>query len=98
LLPEVSNSGTAVVKRYRSRNSIKSWQKKLKSSSAASNALVVDQQLIAPLQGLCDQLITLNVVSNLQAVGKYFENFDQLADADVINLLEEAKLSIHSRV
>jgi putative phosphoribosyl transferase len=58
---------------------------------------VVDQKLIGPLQGLCDQLIALKVVSNLQAVGEYFENFDQLEDADVINLLEEAKLSIHSR-
>jgi putative phosphoribosyl transferase len=58
---------------------------------------VVDQKLIAPLQSLCDQLIALKVVSNLQAVGEYFENFDQIQDADVINLLEEAMLSIHSR-
>jgi putative phosphoribosyl transferase len=59
---------------------------------------VVDQKLIAPLQDLCDQLIALKVVSNLNAVGEYFENFDQLHDADVINLLGEAKLSIHSKV
>ncbi len=59
---------------------------------------VVDQKLIAPLQGLCDQLIAIRVISNLHAVGEYFENFDQLNDADVISLLEEAKRSIHSRV
>jgi putative phosphoribosyl transferase len=58
---------------------------------------VVDQKMITPLQELCDRLIALKVVSNLQAVGEYFENFDQLDDVDVINLLKEAKLSIHTR-
>ena len=58
---------------------------------------VVDQKMITPLQELCDRLIALKVVSNLQAVGEYFENFDQLDDVDVINLLKEAKLSIQSR-
>ena len=56
---------------------------------------VVDQKVITPLQVLCDQLIALKVVSNLHAVGEYFENFDQLHDADVINLLKEANLTIH---
>jgi len=51
---------------------------KLKCSSATSHTLVVDQRLIAPLLGLCEQLIALKVVSNLQAVGEYFENFDQI--------------------
>ena len=77
---------------------VKSREKKLKCSSATSHTLVVDQQLIAPLLGLYEQLIALKVVSNLHAVGEYFENFDQLHDADVINLLGEAKLSIHSKV
>jgi putative phosphoribosyl transferase len=59
---------------------------------------VVDQQVVSSLQGLCDRMIALKIVSNLQAVGEYFENFEQLQDSDVINLLEEAKLSIHSRL
>ena len=59
---------------------------------------VVDQQVVSSLQGLCDQLVALKVVSNLHAVGEYFENFEQLQDADVINLLEKAKLSDHSRL
>ena len=58
---------------------------------------VVDQKVIMPIKLLCDQVIALKVVSNLQAVGEYFENFDQLDDVDVINLLKEAKLSIHTR-
>jgi putative phosphoribosyl transferase len=59
---------------------------------------VVDQKVLTSLQGLCDRLITLRVVSNLHAVGEYFKNFEQLHDADVIDLLEEAQLTIHSRV
>ena len=58
---------------------------------------VVDQEVITPLQKLCDRLIALKVVSHLDAVGEYFENFDQLNDEDVINFLEEAELTIHSR-
>ena len=58
---------------------------------------VVDQEVITHLQKLCDRLIPLKVVSNLHAVGEYFENFDQLRDEDVINLLEDAHLTIHSR-
>jgi predicted phosphoribosyltransferase len=59
--------------------------------------LVVDQQLIAPLLGLCEQLIALKIVSNLQAVGEYFENFDQIQGADVINILKEPMLSFDNR-
>ena len=59
---------------------------------------VVDQKVIMPLQLLCDRVITLKAVSNLRTVGEYFENFDQLDDVDVINLLKDAKLSIQSRV
>ena len=76
---------------------VKSREKKLKSSSATSHTLVVDQQLIAPLLGLYEQLIALKVVSNLKAVGEYLENFDQIQDADVIKILKEPMLSFHTR-
>jgi predicted phosphoribosyltransferase len=59
--------------------------------------LVVDQQLIAPLLGLYEQLIALKVFSNLKAVGEYLENFDQIQDADVIKFLKEPMLSFHTR-
>jgi putative phosphoribosyl transferase len=57
---------------------------------------VVDQQVIQPLQNLCDRLIALRIVAHLHAVGEYFENFGQLNDADVIGLLEEADRTLHS--
>ena len=70
---------------------------KLKCSSATSHTLVVDQRLIAPLLGLYEQLIALKVFSNLKAVGEYFENFDQIQGADVINILKEPMLSFDNR-
>ena len=59
---------------------------------------VVDQRVIEPLRKLCDQLVALKVVTNLQAVGEYFENFEQLHDSDVINLLKEAQSRLHGKV
>jgi putative phosphoribosyl transferase len=59
---------------------------------------VVDQRVIEPLRKLCDQLVALKVVCNLQAVGEYFENFEQLHDSDVINLLKRAKSSLQIKV
>jgi len=58
---------------------------------------VVDQRVITPLKELCDQLVTLKVVCNLHAVGEYFENFEQLNDADVINLLKEAQSTLQRK-
>jgi len=58
---------------------------------------VVDQKVIAPLQELCDRLIALKIVSHLHAVGEYFENFDQLQDADVLALLKQATQTISSK-
>jgi putative phosphoribosyl transferase len=58
---------------------------------------VVDQKLIRPLQRFCDRLIAVQIVPHLRAVGEYFENFRQLNDKDVIDLIKDVNLTAQRR-
>ena len=48
---------------------------------------VVDHRVLEDLEPLADQLVVLAVVPHLEAVGVWFERFEQLEDATVLQLL-----------
>jgi putative phosphoribosyl transferase len=48
---------------------------------------VVDQTVVADLVALVDQLEALAIVDNLEAVGMWYETFNQLSDREVLELL-----------
>ncbi len=52
---------------------------------------VLDRQLVSELQPLVDAVIAVVAVDNLMAVGTFYDDFRQLSDTDVVNLLAEAK-------
>ncbi|MEB3172801.1 MAG: phosphoribosyltransferase family protein [Cyanobacteriota bacterium] len=56
---------------------------------------VLDRQVVQTLQPLVDQLITIEVVDDLQAVGAYYDDFSQLTDDAVLALLAHAKANLH---
>ena len=51
---------------------------------------VVDRRLVAELEALVERLEILAVVPDLQAVGPWYERFEQLDDSAVIQLLARA--------
>jgi putative phosphoribosyl transferase len=51
---------------------------------------VVDRRLVPELEALVERLEMLAVVSHLQAVGPWYERFEQLDDSAVIKLLARA--------
>jgi putative phosphoribosyl transferase len=51
---------------------------------------VADRRLVPELEGLVDRLEILAVVPHLQAVGPWYERFEQLDDSAVIQLLAKA--------
>jgi putative phosphoribosyl transferase len=51
---------------------------------------VVDRRLVAELEALVERLEMLAVVPHLQAVGPWYERFEQLDDSAVIKLLARA--------
>jgi putative phosphoribosyl transferase len=50
---------------------------------------VVDRQVVADLAPLVDDLEALAIVDDLRAVGLWYQDFHQLQDAEVIDLLRE---------
>ena len=50
---------------------------------------VVDREVAKDLASLVNRLEALALVENLNAVGQWYEDFDQLSDGDVIALLRE---------
>jgi putative phosphoribosyl transferase len=52
---------------------------------------VADRQVLAELAPLVEGITVLAAVSNLEAVGIWYRNFEQLADAEVLGLLAEAR-------
>lgn len=58
---------------------------------------VLDRQVAIKLRPLVDQLIAVAEVDDLQAVGAYYETFEQLSDATVLSLLEQANAKTKQR-
>jgi putative phosphoribosyl transferase len=52
---------------------------------------VADVRLVPVLERLTDQLVVLRSVRGLEAVGSWYERFDQVHDAEVLALLEHAR-------
>lgn len=52
---------------------------------------VADVRLVPVLERLTDQLVILRRVRSLEAVGSWYERFDQVHDAEVLALLEHAR-------
>jgi predicted phosphoribosyltransferase len=48
---------------------------------------VVDAELVDALRPLVDELVAVIAVPGLYAVGAFYDDFDQLSDADVQALL-----------
>lgn len=65
--------------------------RRLGPASLALAVPVVDQRLLLELEPLVDRLEILAVVPRLEAVGAWFERFEQLDDAAVIRLLAKAR-------
>jgi putative phosphoribosyl transferase len=65
--------------------------RRLGPASLALAVPVVDQRLLPELEPLVDRLEILAVVPRLEAVGEWFERFEQLDDAAVIRLLAKAR-------
>jgi putative phosphoribosyl transferase len=66
----------------------------LRRARPASLALavpVVDREVAGELNRLVERLVALAVVSDLQAVGLWYERFEQLSDRQVLGLLEGAR-------
>ena len=51
---------------------------------------VVDQRLVPELEALVERLEILAVVPHLEAVGPWYERFEQLKDNAVVRLLARA--------
>ncbi|MEB3235037.1 MAG: phosphoribosyltransferase family protein [Cyanobacteriota bacterium] len=51
---------------------------------------VLDRRLMTSLQARSDSLVALRIVEGLQAVGAYYDNFEQLSDREVLELLAQA--------
>ncbi len=66
--------------------------RQLQPASLALGVPVVDRQVAAELGRLVDRLEALAVVDHLQAVGMWFEHFEQLRDEKVLALLHPAGL------
>lgn len=52
---------------------------------------VVDRDVVDSLAALVDQLVALAIVDDLQAVGLWYRNFEQLSDAEVLDLLNSTE-------
>jgi putative phosphoribosyl transferase len=52
---------------------------------------VADRQVLAALAALVDRTTVLAAVADLQAVGLWYRHFEQLTDAEVLDLLAEAR-------
>jgi len=52
---------------------------------------VVDERLMGWLRSLVDELVVLTPVPSLEAVGLWYERFEAVADAEVIELLADAR-------
>ncbi|MCP9858997.1 MULTISPECIES: phosphoribosyltransferase [unclassified Cyanobium] len=57
-------------------------------ASLALAVPVVDREVAGELGRLVDRMEALAVVSDLQAVGSWYENFEQLSDRQVLTLLQ----------
>ena len=62
--------------------------RRLEPASLTLAVPVVDRRVVPDLDSLVDRLEALAVVEQLQAVGQWYEHFEQLSDADVLLLLE----------
>jgi putative phosphoribosyl transferase len=51
---------------------------------------VAASESLGQLEPLCDELVCLSTPVNFMAVGRFYENFDQTTDEEVIALLDEA--------
>jgi len=58
---------------------------------------VLDRQVAIQLRPLVDQLIAVAEVDDLQAVGAFYDNFEQLSDAAVLSLLEQTNAKLRQR-
>lgn len=58
---------------------------------------VLDRQLLPELQPLVDHLIAVLAVDGLRAVGAFYEDFSQLDDAAVLQLLDQARQRCHAQ-
>jgi putative phosphoribosyl transferase len=61
--------------------------RRLEPASLALAVPVVDRRVVPDLEALVDRLEALAVVEQLRAVGEWYEQFEQLSDADVLRLL-----------
>ena len=52
---------------------------------------VLDQRLLDRLSPLVDQLVALTAVPSLQAVGLWYERFDPVSDAEVLEVMATAR-------
>jgi predicted phosphoribosyltransferase len=52
---------------------------------------VLDQRLVSQLSPLVDALIAVAIVSGLRAVGDYYDDFSQVSDSMVEQLLQAKK-------
>ena len=52
---------------------------------------VLDQRLVSELSPLVDELIAVAIVSGLRAVGDYYDDFSQVSDSMVEQLLQAKK-------
>jgi putative phosphoribosyl transferase len=52
---------------------------------------VVDRRVVPVLEAEVDRLEILQVVDRLRAVGEWYEHFEQLSDADVLDWLERCR-------
>jgi putative phosphoribosyl transferase len=62
---------------------------RLQPASLTLAVPVVDREVAKDLASLVNRLEALALVENLNAVGQWYEDFDQLSDGDVIALLRE---------
>lgn len=54
---------------------------------------VLDREVLPLLTPLVDVLVAAEIVTGLDAVGSYYQDFSQLGDAEVLTLLERNQLS-----
>ena len=62
---------------------------RLQPASLTLAVPVVDREVAKDLASLVNRLEALALVENLNAVGQWYEDFNQLSDGDVIALLRE---------
>jgi len=53
---------------------------------------VASRQALDLIKPWCDEVVCMEVVNDFMAVGQFYENFDQVEDAQVLNILHSAHL------